>query len=533
MGAALLALRLVLAGVFLIAGVAKLVDLAGSRRAVAGFGVPQRLVGVAGVGLPVAELAVAVALLVSESVRFGALGALLLLVVFVVGIAVALRRGTEADCHCFGQLHSAPIGWRTLVRNGVLAAAAAFVVLAGWHDPGISATAWVAGLSAGWVAALGLGVLLVLALGFFAWFSLQLLSQNGRVFARLEAIEAAIGGSVERLVAGGGLGAALGAGLGAGGLPVGVPAPGFSLASTDGDRHALGSLLASGVPLLLVFSDAGCGPCDSLLPDVAGWQHDHAQQLVVAVIASGDPDRNREKAERHGVARVLLQSEREVSDSYQAHGTPMAVVIGADGLIGSPTVGGADSIRTLVAQAIARPLAVVHMSSSNGQGIGDPPPDILRVGQLAPELMLVDLDGRRVALSDLYAGRTLALFWNPGCGFCQSMLADLKAFERDPPTDAPRLVVISSGDPEQTREHDLSSRVLVDPDGQAMEAFEAHGTPMAVMIENGRIASPVAVGASAVFKLAAGSPALELVHAGPARKRDAPPGASNHNGSHR
>jgi Methylamine utilisation protein MauE len=138
MGVVLLVSRLLLACVFLIAGVAKLADLAASRRAVAEFGVPERLVGVVGVGLPVFELLVAVALIPSGSARFGALGALSLLVVFVVGIALALRRGTEADCHCFGQLHSAPIGWRTLVRSGVLAAAAALTVLAGWHDPGIS-----------------------------------------------------------------------------------------------------------------------------------------------------------------------------------------------------------------------------------------------------------------------------------------------------------------------------------------------------------------------------------------------------------
>jgi peroxiredoxin len=374
-------------------------------------------------------------------------------------------------------------------------------------------------------------VLLVMVLAFFAWFSLQLLSQNGRIFARLEAIEAAIGGSAETVVAGGELGAALGAGLSAGGLRVGVPAPGFSLPSTDGDRHALGSLLAPGVPLLLVFSDAGCGPCDSLLPEVAGWQRDQAPQLEVAVIASGDPDRNREKAVRHRLARVLLQSEHEVSDSYQVHGTPMAVVIGADGLIQSPTVGGVDAIRTLVAQATAPPVVVVPAPAPNGNGASAP--GASRVGQPAPELVLVDLDGHRIALSDVSAGRTLALFWNPGCGFCQSMLADLKAFERDPPAAAPRLLVISTGDPEQTRQHDLSSRVLVDPEGQAMDAFEVHGTPMAVMIENGRIASPVAVGAGAVLELAGGSPALELLHAGLARERDAPPSEGNHNGSHR
>jgi uncharacterized membrane protein YphA (DoxX/SURF4 family) len=120
MGAALLALRAVLACVFLVAGVAKLGDVAGSRRAVAGFGVPERLAGVVGVGLPLCEVAVAAALIVSGSARYGALGALALLSVFVVGIGSAMARGDAPDCHCFGQLHSAPAGWRTLVRNVVL-----------------------------------------------------------------------------------------------------------------------------------------------------------------------------------------------------------------------------------------------------------------------------------------------------------------------------------------------------------------------------------------------------------------------------
>ncbi len=505
MGAALLASRLLLAAVFLIAGAAKLADPAGSRRAVVGFGVPERLGSVVGIGLPMAELVVAVALIPSGSARFGALGALLLLAGFVGGIAAALRRGTEADCHCFGQLHSAPVSWRTLARNGVLAAVGVFVVIGGWRHPGPSATAWVGRLSGGWAAALGLGVVLVLVVGFLVWFSLQLLAQNGRIFGRLEAIEAAIGGRGEALLAGDDLLPALGAGLDAGGLPVGVPAPAFALFSTDGDRVELGALLVSGVPLLVVFSDAGCGPCDSLLPEVAGWQREQHHRLQVVLIASGDQERNREKAERHGLARVLLQTAHEVSGEYQAHGTPMAVVIGADGLIASPTVGGADAIRTLVEHAIAPPLAVVHMPS-NGHGSGDRPPDTSGVGERAPELTLTDLDGHRIALQDVWTERTLAIFWNPRCGFCQSMLADLKAFEHEPPADAPRLVVISTGDREQTREHNLRSPVILDPEGQAMSAFGAHGTPMGVLVENGRVASAVAAGADAVLALARAGP---------------------------
>ncbi len=79
MDAALLIARLILAGVFAVAAAGKLMDLAGSRQAVAGFGVPRRLADLLGTALPFAELAVAVALLFAPTARAGALGALVLL----------------------------------------------------------------------------------------------------------------------------------------------------------------------------------------------------------------------------------------------------------------------------------------------------------------------------------------------------------------------------------------------------------------------------------------------------------------------
>jgi thiol-disulfide isomerase/thioredoxin len=180
-------------------------------------------------------------------------------------------------------------------------------------------------------------------------------------------------------------------------------------------------------------------------------------------------------------------------------------VIGTDGVIRSPTVGGADPIRALVARASAPVLAVRQVPSPNGHGNGAAPSapaaDTSRVGQPAPELVLSDLDGQRVALKDLYDQHTVAIFWNPGCGFCQRMLPDLKALEDDLPPGMPRIVVLSSGDPETVRELQLRSRVLLDSDGEAMSAFSAGGTPMAVLIDDGRIATPVAAGADAVFAL--------------------------------
>src|SRR5918994_808145 len=149
-GSVLLVARLLLALIFLVAGVAKLADRAGSRQAVVDFGLPARLATPLGVLLPLAELAVAAALVPISTAWWGAVGALALLLLFVLGIAVNLARGRKPDCHCFGQLHSAPAGWKTLLRNGVLAAVAGFVVWEGRDSGGgvgPSALGWMRDLS--------------------------------------------------------------------------------------------------------------------------------------------------------------------------------------------------------------------------------------------------------------------------------------------------------------------------------------------------------------------------------------------------
>ena len=139
-GSFLLGIRVVLAAVFAVAGTAKLLDRPGTRRSLSEFGVPSRALPVAALLLPLLELATAVALIPPGSARWGALAALALLLGFIGGIANALARGEAPDCHCFGQVHSAPAGRGTLVRNAVLAALAAVVVLEG---PGPSIPEWV------------------------------------------------------------------------------------------------------------------------------------------------------------------------------------------------------------------------------------------------------------------------------------------------------------------------------------------------------------------------------------------------------
>jgi hypothetical protein len=69
-----------------------------------------------------------------------------LLLLFVVGIGLNLARGRHPDCHCFGQLHSAPAGWSTLIRNLVLTVVAS-VLGFGKSTLGSSLMDWLASLS--------------------------------------------------------------------------------------------------------------------------------------------------------------------------------------------------------------------------------------------------------------------------------------------------------------------------------------------------------------------------------------------------
>ena len=117
MSAICLALRLILAATFVVAGVAKLGDREGSRQAVSEFGLPDRLAGPISIMVPLAELAAAALLIGTSTARVGAALALALLVAFCAAIARSMLRGEAPECHCFGQLHSAPAGPKTLARN--------------------------------------------------------------------------------------------------------------------------------------------------------------------------------------------------------------------------------------------------------------------------------------------------------------------------------------------------------------------------------------------------------------------------------
>src|SRR4051812_2529982 len=101
--------RLVLASVFVVAGAAKFMDPAGTRRALAGFGIPDRFTGSLAFALPIVEVVIAAALLPVASARLAGMAALALLLVFLAAIVGNLAQGRKPDCRCFGQWRTAPI----------------------------------------------------------------------------------------------------------------------------------------------------------------------------------------------------------------------------------------------------------------------------------------------------------------------------------------------------------------------------------------------------------------------------------------
>jgi len=502
---ALLSVRLLLAAVFAVAGLAKLADRPGSRQAIIDFGVPTLLARPLGVLLPLAELVVVVALIPTISAWWGALGALALLLLFVVGISYNLARGRTPDCHCFGQLHSTPAGWSTLLRNLVLAALAGLIVGFQQQYSRENPLGWLGTLSVFQQLELFAGLLLLALIALEGWVLLQIMSQQGRLLLRVEAIEAqlATNGMAPQLAP------AASAASSVTGLPVGTRAPAFGLPNLNGETITLDALRALGKPVVLLFSDPGCGPCTALLPEIGRWQHDHAAKLVVALIGRGSREANRPKATEYGMTHVLLQKDREVAEAYQANGTPSAVLVRRDGTIGSPAALGADAIRRLIANVLNQPvlnaLPMAAPANGNGRSAAQAPsqPAAPKVGQPAPELRLPDLTGKSVDLTDFRGSKTLVLFWNPGCGFCQQMLKDLKAWEEKPPTGAPRLLVVSAGGVEANQAMGLRSPVVLDEGFNAGRAFGASGTPMAVLVDaEGKIASQLVAGATEVLALA-------------------------------
>jgi peroxiredoxin len=273
---------------------------------------------------------------------------------------------------------------------------------------------------------------------------------------------------------------------------LGDPAPRIALPDLGGKTVDLAEFRGSKV--LVLFWNQGCGFCSKMLPDLQSWDANRpADAPRLLVVSTGSPD---EHKDMNLGSPVVLDPAFSVARTYGANGTPMAVLVDEQGRIASELAAGAEEVLGLANGMLpAAKDGPIQPDLPTARGAGEP----------APDFALPDLDGKTVSLAELRGSDTLVLFWNPGCGFCQRLLPDLKQWESATPPGAPKLIVVSSGTAEANRAQGLRSPILLDDGFRVGSSFGASGTPSAVLVDaDGKIAAPLGVGGQAVMGLAGG-----------------------------
>lgn len=269
-------------------------------------------------------------------------------------------------------------------------------------------------------------------------------------------------------------------------------APRFTLPATSGARMSLDALLASSLPVMLVFVAPQCGPCYELLPDIGGWQRVYGDRLTIALISTGDPHTNVAMTAEYGIHPVLVQEELELVSAYGINQAPAAVLIRPDGLVAAGPRYGTDAIRQLMAETLG--LRLPDAPARAGR--------LARVGEPAPALRRPSLAGNVIDFAGVRESPTLVLFWSPGCQHCAALLPEMHAWEAR--ATGPRLLIVSRGSAALNRDTGLISPIVLDDDRSLAAAFDVTGTPAALLIdERGIVASNVARGERAVRALAA------------------------------
>jgi thioredoxin-related protein len=228
------------------------------------------------------------------------------------------------------------------------------------------------------------------------------------------------------------------------------------------------------------------------------WQKNLGERFDFVLITSGKASENSGK---FGTAfkNILLQKEREVSETYKANWTPTLLVVNSEGFIASrPAVGDA-AIREMI-KRIEAENEIEYFAN------GD-----TKIGETIPEFSLKDLRGREWTAKDFQNRKTLVTFWSSSCGYCKQMMEELQNWDRTKGADAPDLLVLSNSEAEAHKDFDLESPVLLDKDFQIATKLGMAGTPSAILVnEEGKIVSETAIGADNIWTLLGKSPKSEV-----------------------
>jgi len=481
----LLIIRLVLFGVFAVSGISKVLDPEGTAKAMREFGTPNEFSRFFSVALPFAELVFAACFLFVSMSWVGSAGALLLLATFTGGMIWQMRLGRAPDCHCFGQIHSEPVGTKSIIRNLIFALLAAILFFQGRDGQGAELSATASGMLQ-MVLILLLVTIAVVLLGYLV----KLTAQQNEIIRRIGVLELA-SGDLKPVVRND-------AGDPSDGLPIGAPIPDFAIPDINGRIFTPLQMLADKRPHLLLFVGPECAPCELLLPDIREWESQFAGKLDIVFVSHGSVDANRKK---FGTDRkVLVEKERGLANAVNAKWTPTAIFVGADGNIASHIAAGDVAIRRLAEQIKTRELSDEFVYFLGMNGARRP-----NIGQKVPEFSVLDINGREITERDLAGKQTLVAFTSPTCGHCLELMKEIREWEKNKGTNDPSIIIFTDGDEVEEQKAGIMAPMIIDKEYQTAAGFGMRGVPSAVLInENGIIVTEAAIGSRNIWSLIGG-----------------------------
>jgi hypothetical protein len=301
-----LVVQMLLCGVLVTSAVAKVIQPDAARRGVTDLGVPARHAPVALCAVVALELITGVGL-VTPLHRTAGAAVVVLMLGFSAILSFNLAKGRRPVCRCFGSLSDRPVSLTDVGRNLVMAALGVLV----WLGP----STWTPSVP------LMIGLAAVCAICLLGAVLVAVLRQQGRLMARIEALERA---------------ASLG-GPGSGAVPTlpFTPSPG-PVSDVDGLSWTLPALAADDGAVLL-FIDRDCPTCHASLPGLLSVPTPRRRVVV-----------SRQRAEWSGVqdgVRVLLDPAGALADAVGVSVVPSMVLLERDGSVTTRTAVGPDRIR--------------------------------------------------------------------------------------------------------------------------------------------------------------------------------------------
>jgi peroxiredoxin len=319
------AARVSLSAVFSVSSVFKYRDRPEFRSALVEFGVPEDQLRATAILIPVLEAVAGLLLASGDPFHAGAILGLMLVGTFTVAVVAELVRGRRPHCACFGRMSSARINWTTVALNVVLIGLACVSIISP-RNMVVQSGSIIGGVLL-WTAFAG-GSLFVFR------GKVRPLGVGDEAAASKALWEAP---NAERPLADG--------------LPVGSTAPGFRLPALSGKMISLEDLCSEGAPVLLIFIDAHCRPCDRVLAALASLWPALSESFTVAIISEGNATGTREKFARYGIRDVICESGGAIGAEYMIHIAPSALLIGVAGEILSTVFSGVDAVAMLLREA--------------------------------------------------------------------------------------------------------------------------------------------------------------------------------------